>query len=356
MDRMAAMRLVDAGLWDAKEVEALYRAFNKIRAKDGHRKKAANPKTRHPSLSDFYRYFRLDASSFLQQVLLMPKRVPLEGLDPGEVDKVSLSFPEFALAVWLLCAFELATLAFSMMDTDQKGYLTRYEVRRAVAEIYSIHNSGPRVVDGVKPVDLKLQKIMQSLDADNSGTISRAEFLAFSHQHHHMLLPAFAVQRSVRERVFGQTFRWAAVERKRQKLVGQRTIQAVVDDIARLVPEIGGGSTGGAGEGDAYLHETDADKVLDHAAAAYKNGDMRQAKKIYDYHAGGGGATNSNDSAVRKSTSVSAMTLDSTKEAAREGLRRKKERGAHDRAFAGRRFSEEAYNDKKISRGEVASP
>jgi len=44
MDRMAAMRLVDAGLWDAKETEKLYSAYNKIRAKDGHRHKAKNAK------------------------------------------------------------------------------------------------------------------------------------------------------------------------------------------------------------------------------------------------------------------------------------------------------------------------
>ena len=59
MDRMAAMRLVDAGLWDAKETEKLYAAYNKIRAKDGHRHKAKNAKTRYPTVADFYRFFRL---------------------------------------------------------------------------------------------------------------------------------------------------------------------------------------------------------------------------------------------------------------------------------------------------------
>ena len=81
MDRMAAMRLVDAGLWnavwkiqapeakvtgrcprrwDAKETEKLYAAYNKIRAKDGHRHKAKNAKTRYPTVADFYRFFRLE--------------------------------------------------------------------------------------------------------------------------------------------------------------------------------------------------------------------------------------------------------------------------------------------------------
>ncbi|KAH8048660.1 hypothetical protein JL720_15774 [Aureococcus anophagefferens] len=105
MDKMAAMRLVDAGLWEAREVDALYKAFNRIRAKDGHRRKATN----------------------------------------------------------------------------------------------SAHNAGGRgLFDGTKPVDKKLDKVMEGLDCNASGFVSRDEFLSFSHRHHHLLLPAFGVQRSAR--------------------------------------------------------------------------------------------------------------------------------------------------------------
>ena len=61
--------------------------------------------------------------------------------------------------------------------------------------------------------------------------------------------------------------RWAANERKRQRLVQQRTVQQVVADIAKLVPELGGGAAPRPGEGEYYLHEPDGDKV-DAAAAA----------------------------------------------------------------------------------------
>ena len=81
--------------------------------------------------------------------------------------------------------------------------------------------------------------------------------------------------------------RWAANERKRQRLVQQRTVQQVVADIAKLVPELGGGAAPRPGEGEYYLHEPDGDKVMDHAAMAYRNGDMDQARRIYDYHARG---------------------------------------------------------------------
>ena len=60
--------------------------------------------------------------------------------------------------MWLLCAFDLGTLAFYMMDRDHKGYLNRGEVRLAVAQIYSVHNTGPRLIDGTKPLDSKLTR------------------------------------------------------------------------------------------------------------------------------------------------------------------------------------------------------
>ena len=82
---------------------------------------------------------------------------------------------------------------------------------------------------------------MNTLDANGNGNISRDEFVAFSHQHHHLLMPAFSIQRSVRERAFGMTFNWEKIETKRKRVVGTSSIQQVVDDVARLIPEIGGG-------------------------------------------------------------------------------------------------------------------
>ena len=92
MDRMAAMRLVDAGLWDAKETEKLYAAYNKIRAKDGHRHRAKNAKTRYPTVADFYRFFRLETSIFCTQILLMPKKIPIEGFECQRSRKSLLFF------------------------------------------------------------------------------------------------------------------------------------------------------------------------------------------------------------------------------------------------------------------------
>ncbi|KAH8053559.1 hypothetical protein JL722_9402 [Aureococcus anophagefferens] len=357
MDKMAAMRLVDAGLWEAREVDALYKAFNRIRAKDGHRRKATN-RYRLPTIADFYRYFRLETSVFCTQVLLLPKAVPLGGMPVEEIEKLELSFCEFALSTWVLCSFELGTLAFSMMDGDQKGYLTRGEVREAVARIYSVHNAGGRgLFDGTKPVDKKLDKVMEGLDCNASGFVSRDEFLSFSHRHHHLLLPAFGVQRSVRERVFGPTVRWAANERRRQRLVQQRTVQQVVADIAKLVPELGGGAAPRPGAGDSYMHEPDGDKVMDHAAMAYRNGDMDQARRIYDYHARGDQESVFQGDVVRKNVAVAGLAMDGTDAAAAANLRRKpnpKDKAANgkqsDKPFGGRRYNDDYAKEQKAKR------
>ncbi|KAH8080969.1 hypothetical protein JL720_8864 [Aureococcus anophagefferens] len=256
MDKMAAMRLVDAGLWEAR------------------------------------------------------RPCPSGGMPVEEIEKLELSFCEFALSTWVLCSFELGTLAFSMMDGDQKGYLTRGEVREAVARIYSVHNAGGRgLFDGTKPVDKKLDKVMEGLDCNASGFVSRDEFLSFSHRHHHLLLPAFGVQRSVRERV--------------------------VADIAKLVPELGGGAAPRPGEGDYYRHEPDGDKVMDHAAMAYRNGDMDQARRIYDYHARGDQESVFQGDVVRKNPNP--------KDKAANGKQ-------SDKPFGGRRYNDDYAKEQKAKR------
>ena len=93
------------------------------------------------------------------------------------------------------------------------------------------------------------------------------------------------------------------------------------------------------GEGEAYMNETDPDKVLDHAAAAYQRGDLEKAKEIYAYIEQGGG-TEHRDGNVRKSSAVAGFSLDSTHDAARPICGRRKVRGSQGQAFAGRTSKE----------------
>ena len=84
------------------------------------------------------------------------------------------------------------------------------------------------------------------------------------------------------------------------------------------------------------MRESDPDKVLDHAAAAYQRGDLEKAKEIYAYIEQGGG-TEHRDGNVRKSSAVAGFSLDSTHDAYAADLRKKKVRGSQDKARRPRR-------------------
>ena len=122
------------------------------------------------------------------------------------------------------------------------------------------------------------------------------------------------------------TFKWDKVETKRKSVVGTRSIQQVVDDVARLIPEIGGNANEPVGSGEAYTRESDPDKVLDHAAAAYQRGDLAKAKEIYAYLDEGIGER-SRDGNVRKSSAVAGFSLDAAPDAQAAHLKHKKQSG-----------------------------
>ncbi|KAJ1449762.1 hypothetical protein M885DRAFT_622280 [Pelagophyceae sp. CCMP2097] len=346
-ERAQGARLCDAGLWTARELDSLHKCFERMRRKDAHHHVAADPK-RLPTFADFHRYFRLEETAFTHQVLLLPKAISVDGVEAADVAKLTLNFAEFGLSVWVLCSFELATLAFAMMDVDQRGELTRDQVRLAVARTYSIHAMGRRgmdIFDGTKSVDTKLKRVMEGLDVNASGRVSRAEFVAFAHRYHYMLLPAFGVQRSVRERIFGTTVRWAHVEREKARGAAGRTIQQVVSEVAKLIPEMGRGGAVDARPTEAYLRETDPDRLLEMAAEAYRRGDYDRAKAIYAYHKSGGCAP-ARDGALYQNPAMLDLALDSKPAAAAANLSRKVVQpngpsrviNPDDRAFGGKHY------------------
>ena len=241
MDRMAAMRLVDATLWDAKETEKLYAAYNKIRAKDGHRHRAKNAKTRYPTVADFYRFFRLETSIFCTQILLMPKKIPIEGLSAKEVEKVCFSFR--GVRASRMAPLRLRPRNPSVLHDGPRPQglfeQRRSQISRGPDLLRAQH--GPATHRRHETARLETHTRDEHVGREWEWEHFEGRIRRFSHQHHHLLMPAFSIQRSVRERAFGMTFNWEKIETKRKRVVGTRSIQQVVDDVARLIPEIGGG-------------------------------------------------------------------------------------------------------------------
>ena len=290
--------LVEQKLFDKREIDLVFKAYHRARTRTARRKRRENMRccgmcwrrtklsTESQKLStirEFYAYYRLEPSSFTTQILLLAKTDFKAGDDP---DEVQLAFLEFAVAVWLLCSFQLATLAFSIMDTDGWGHATRDQIRKLVAQVYAnpTKTVGKRIdaslkggesASNLQGADEKMTKFLGPLNAKQ--TISLAEFSAITKKHHNLLVPAFRVQRAVRETTFGHNTNWDKVEVRRQEVVGGRTIREVITDLgimpAGCVPK----------KEETYKYEVDSTKVLDHAVEAYRSGDYDRARTIHEH-------------------------------------------------------------------------
>lgn len=287
-ERAAAAQLVAAGLFEARDMDAVFRAFDRARRRSRarrvreartccwclKRKKMTAEERATTRIQEFYAYYRLEPSAFTTQVLLLPKK-DFRGDEPLKTD---LAFAEFAVSLWLLCSFDLATLAFSIVDTEGWGRASREEIRGLVAQVYAPPVKAlARRVDGAlggtakNGTDDKIAKLFGRKDE-----VTLAEFADVARKHHNLLLPAFRVQRAVREKTFGHLTNWDAVEVRRRKTVRGRTVRQVIADLGMAafqdaVPPAQ----------DTYKYELDASKVLDQAAEAYKRGDYDRARQIH---------------------------------------------------------------------------
>ena len=117
-------------LFEDAEIARLFRSYCAIRGKTPAREDLMGIR-----LGALYKYLRIDRSEFSDQVFLLPVHVAEGGLRPKQLLNSRLNFAGFAAVVWTFCAFELATLAFNMVDKDNKGHLTREEVTEVVAQV-----------------------------------------------------------------------------------------------------------------------------------------------------------------------------------------------------------------------------
>jgi hypothetical protein len=104
-----------------------------------------------------------------------------------------LSFAQFSMAVWLLTHYELATLSFNMFDVDGSGNLDIDEVKKIVSKVYSnsspAHGGAMVAADGHTaqvgtPVDERAMQILEGMDVDGNGDVSKAEYCAMVKKYH----------------------------------------------------------------------------------------------------------------------------------------------------------------------------
>lgn len=222
IDRETASKLAQCGLFTEAESCQLLTAFSRLRRKG------------RVHISTLFTRLRIQPSDFATQVFTFAN---------GEF----LTLIDFAVGVWLLCAFDLPVLAHAL-----------------------------------------------------SGTGSLEDFVELSRKQNSVLFAAFGVQRAVRDFVFGS--KWT--EERRRTLVAGRTVRAVIADFGKLFPDL---APLAPTDADVYKFEPTQSKVLDHAALAYKNGDMTRARQVYDH------AHSSRSSQHTKKNSLVIMELTSTR-------------------------------------------
>jgi len=126
----------------------------------------------------------------------------------------TVTYAQFCMAVWLLTHYEISTLAFNMYDVDGSGTLDIDEVKTIVKKIYSSTSEG---ADQGDPLDEKSMQVLDGMDVDGNGDVSRPEFVAMIRNYHYLMMPAFVLQRSVRENIFGMFLDWEGIEEERRK-------------------------------------------------------------------------------------------------------------------------------------------
>ena len=155
------------------------------------------------SLPEFYQYFGKDNG--IEQTIFTDKVFLIFDEDgSGEID-----FREFVLACWNFASYDMKALqhfAFNMFDTDSSGYMEEDEVRQLVQEVY-----GRKYSDNVR-----VQGVLEKIDSDGDGRVSKTEFDEFCRKYPILMWPAFVVQQALRKHLGGDKW-WRTQQDQRSK-------------------------------------------------------------------------------------------------------------------------------------------
>ena len=110
------------------------------------------------------------------------------------------------------------------------------EVEKIVAEIYSTSSAraGREINVTSRPIDDRATQILEGMDVNGDGKVTKEEFVLMVKNYHHLMMPAFTLQRKVREKIFGfGNVNWDEEEGKRrnQSKTGMIDIISEIDHI-----------------------------------------------------------------------------------------------------------------------------
>ena len=118
------------------------------------------------------------------------------------------------IATWNYCTFThraLAVFAFNLFDADNSGQLEKFEIEELVSAVYgdSVNNNE------------RIKRVLDQLDGNDDGCVSREEWLLFNRSQPLLLFPAYQMQEALRSRIIG-TYWWHAMQEKRSAQFRQK--------------------------------------------------------------------------------------------------------------------------------------
>ena len=178
--------------------------------------------------TEFYTFFRLDASKFTNRAFFL-----FDKDGTGEVD-----FEEFVLAVWNFCTIEGADLVkfcFNLYDSDGGGTLDKDELKDMVQSILGekVDHDGKRAT-----------ALMSGLKLDENGEANIKAFKTFAKMTPEALEPCYVLQRRLRARIVGEAF-WRSLARKRKAMIrgelekSENKIKSLAADAREVTGEDG---------------------------------------------------------------------------------------------------------------------
>jgi hypothetical protein len=249
-DFAVMMAFVELSLCSMREMERMYVGFDHIGPPIGEDYGKV-------AIEDIMRYMNITPNAFLEQIFTAPvkmesdyeewKRIEAGGKKKtreelmadrlrqekmGAAKIPTLTFAQFCMSIYMLTFIEMPSLAFNMYDTDGSGTLDLEEVKGLVYKVYG-SSGATQINDDGSEVGSKVQQVLDGMDADHDGVITKPEFAALVHRFHYLLLPAFQVQNRCRTKMFSGYVDW-----KREEQKTEATKYTTLVDIVKRIDKI----------------------------------------------------------------------------------------------------------------------
>lgn len=161
------------------------------------------------SLDEFFDHFDLELTPFAENCFVAMD-AQKDNDSYGQLD-----FSEFFIGMWNYCTLDKAALhrfAFDLFDFDGSAELGMTEVKALTMMIFGKKNAAKQI-----------NNVMQVFDTDNSGTITRKEWLDQCDKAESMMRPAFELRDALTKRFFGDAY-WQTATRRRRTMCGEKDL------------------------------------------------------------------------------------------------------------------------------------